>query len=152
MAFCATAPAFAVDGCRVLLCLAGDWQRIAECRGEVRQALRDVSRGRPWPVCTLAGGPAQSASHEWASAPDNCPPQYTEVHAGEEGTRYSCRAAGVVRVRIDGAPWAQVWWDAAGGTATDYSPAARARLGAAIDPTFDADLAGWQAQRAAARD
>ena len=47
--------AHAIDGCKVLLCLAGNWRSIGACVGEVRQALRDLARGKAWPTCDFAG-------------------------------------------------------------------------------------------------
>ena len=43
-------PAHDVDGCKLLLCMAGNWQNISQCTPTVRQALRDVARGRGWPT------------------------------------------------------------------------------------------------------
>jgi hypothetical protein len=56
-----TAVAHAADGCKVLLCLAGNWKNIAACEPEVRQALRDVSRGRGWPSCSTSSGGGDSS-------------------------------------------------------------------------------------------
>ena len=92
----------------------------------------------------MAAATGNSATHEWAAAPGNCPPQYT-VPDADSGSRYSCQATGVVRVRINGTPWSQVWWNMAGDTATDYSAEARSRLGSTVDPKFDADYAAWRA-------
>lgn len=134
----------AVDGCRVLLCLAGDWKRIPECRPDVTQAFRDLRRGKPWPTCAMAGNSGTAAEHRLAHAPSNCPPQYTETFSEETGLRYRCHVAGVVQVTINARPWASVWWDFSGDTATDYSEAARLQLGDAIDPRFEADRAAWR--------
>lgn len=51
-------PAHAVDGCKLLLCMAGNWQNISQCTPTVRQALRDVARGRGWPTCSMGGNNA----------------------------------------------------------------------------------------------
>jgi hypothetical protein len=69
----------AVDGCLVLLCFAApSWRAIPQCVPPIRQVLRDLARGRAFPHCAMAG-PANSASHQWSSAPANCPSQYTRV-------------------------------------------------------------------------
>src|SRR4051812_12934398 len=72
-----TMSANAVDGCLVLLCLAApSWSSIAQCVDPVRQVLRDLARGRPFPSCAMAGA-GNTAQQQWASPPDFCPPQYT---------------------------------------------------------------------------
>ena len=48
-------PAHSVDGCKLLLCMAGNWQNISQCTPTVRQALGDVARGRGWPTCSMGG-------------------------------------------------------------------------------------------------
>ena len=53
-------PAHAVDGCKLLLCMAGNWKNISQCEPTVRQALRDVARGRGWPTCSMGGNSASS--------------------------------------------------------------------------------------------
>src|SRR5678816_1358123 len=71
-----SAPARAADGCLVLLCLAApSWSSIAQCVDPVRQVLRDLARGRPFPSCAMSGA-GNTARQEWASAPGFCPPQY----------------------------------------------------------------------------
>lgn len=169
------APAQAADGCKVLLCMAGNWRNIAACEPEVRQAMRDAARGRGWPRCSMASGggssgstsnssgtgttdtvlaaaPATHASeNQWAWAPGNCPQQYTvEIDAGFSGPSYVCRYLGVINVWINGQLWSRTWWDAAGDTSTDYSEQARAQLGQTIDPKFDNDLKAWEVAQAAA--
>lgn len=52
----AAAPARAVDGCKVLLCLAGPWQSIPACVGEVEQYFRDLWSGAAVPSCRFASG------------------------------------------------------------------------------------------------
>ena len=59
--------AHAVDGCKLLLCMAGNWQNISQCTPTVRQALRDVARGRGWPTCSMGG---DSASGNQYVAPE----------------------------------------------------------------------------------
>ena len=142
----ATAPttAHAVDGCLVLLCFAAPSSRsIPQCEPSIRQVLRDLARGKPFPTCSMAGG-SSSASHAWASAPAYCPPQYTRVFDGENAPIYSCDYTGAVSVSINGAPFARTWWTIAGDTVTELSPAAKAQLGT-WDTRFDNDYAAWLA-------
>jgi hypothetical protein len=137
-------PAHAVDGCKVLLCFAApSWRSIPECVPTINQVLRDLARGRPFPTCAMSG-PANSASHQWSSAPAYCPPQYTRVFDGESGPIYSCDYTGAVAVNIDGVLWARTWWSFAGDSVTEFTPAAKARLGT-WDTKFDDDYATWLA-------
>lgn len=137
-------PARAVDGCLVLLCFAApSWQAIAQCVPPIRQVLRDLARGRAFPTCGMAG-PGNSAAHQWASAPDYCPPQYTRVVEGPIGPVYSCDYTGAVTINIEGGLWARTWWSLAGGTVTDFTPTAKAKLGT-WDSQFDDDYAAWLA-------
>ena len=41
-------PAHAVDGCKLLLCMAGNWQNISQCTPTVRQALREQGSSVGW--------------------------------------------------------------------------------------------------------
>ena len=67
--FGASTPAHAVDGCKVLLCLAApSWRSIPECVPTINQLHRDLARGKPFPVCSMAGA-GNSANNTWASAP-----------------------------------------------------------------------------------
>lgn len=137
-------PARAVDGCLVLLCFAApSWKAIPQCVAPIRQVLRDLARGRPFPTCGMSG-PGNSAVHRWSNAPDFCPPQYTIVAEGESAPIYSCLYLGAVAVAINGAPFAQTWWNMAGQTVTDFSAEAKAQLGT-WDTTFDDDYAAWLA-------
>ena len=53
----------AVDGCLVLLCFAApSWRAIPECVPPIREVLRDLARGRPFPTCAMAGA-GNSARH-----------------------------------------------------------------------------------------
>ena len=135
-------PARAVDGCKVLLCLAApSWRSIPECVPTINQLHRDLARGKPFPVCSMAGA-GNSANNDWASAPANCPPQYTRVFDGESGPIYSCDYAGAVTVAINGAPFTRTWWNMDGDTVTEFTPAAKAQLGT-WDSKFDDDYATW---------
>ena len=139
-----SAPARAVDGCLVLLCLAApSWRSIPQCVPPIRQVLRDLARGRALPTCGMAGT-GNSANHAWASAPAYCPPQYTRVFDGESGPIYSCDYTGAVSVSINGAPFGRTWWSMAGETVTEFSPAAKTQLGN-WDTRFDDDYATWLA-------
>ena len=144
----AAPPALAVDGCLVLLCLAApSWSAIPQCVPPVTQVLRDLARGRPFPTCAMSGA-GNSGSHQWASAPGNCPPQYTYASELENGVAYSCGYTGVVSIQIDGTPWSRTWWTMGGQTVTDFSPAAKARMGT-WNTKYDDDYAAWSAAQAA---
>ena len=137
-------PARALDGCKVMLCLAApSWRAIPECVPTINQLHRDLARGKPFPVCSMAGA-GNSANNDWASAPTNCPPQYTRVFDGESGPIYSCYYAGAVTVSINGAPFTRTWWSMGGDTVTEFTPAAKAQLGT-WDRKFDDDYASWLA-------
>jgi hypothetical protein len=140
----ATPPARAVYGCLVLLCLAApSWSAIPQCVPPVTQVLRDLARGRPFPTCAMSGA-GNSGNHQWASAPGNCPPQYTYAMELENGVAYSCGYTGVVSIQIDGAPWSRTWWTGGGQTVTDFSASAKARMGS-LDTKYDDDYAAWVA-------
>jgi hypothetical protein len=139
-----TVPAHAVDGCKVLLCLAApSWRSIPECVPTINQLHRDLARGKPFPTCSMAGA-GNSANNAWASAPSNCPPQYTRVFEGESGPIYSCDYSGAVTVNINGAPFTRTWWSMGGETVTEFTPAAKTQLGT-WDSKFDDDYAIWLA-------
>jgi hypothetical protein len=126
----------------VLLCLAApSWRAIPQCVSPVRQLFRDLKRGRPFPTCAMAGN-GNSARHAWAVAPTNCPPQYTRQLDGESNTTYSCDYSGVVSVSINATPFARTWWNLAGDTVTEFSPAAKTALGS-WDTRFDDEHAAW---------
>ena len=137
-------PVHAVDGCKVLLCLAApSWRSIPECVPTINQLHRDLARGKPFPTCSMAGA-GNSANNTWASAPSNCPPQYTRVFEGESGPIYSCDYSGAVTVNINGAPFTRTWWSMGGETVTEFTPAAKTQLGT-WDSKFDDDYAIWLA-------
>lgn len=141
-ALAASGPAHAVDGCKVLLCLAApNWRAIAECVPTINQLNRDLALGKPFPVCAMAGA-GNSASNAWANAPANCPPQYTQVFDAESGKVYSCDYAGAITVTINGATFTRTWWRAGGETVTEFSAAAKAQLGN-WDTKFDDDYTVW---------
>ena len=137
-------PAAAADGCTVMLCLAApNWRGIQECVPPVRQVMRDLSRGKPFPKCEMTGA-GNSARHAWSAAPDFCPPQYTREFELEGSKGYSCDYAGAITVKIEGATFSRTWWNGSGDAVTQFSPAAKARLGT-WDRRFDDDYAAWRA-------
>lgn len=149
-------PGHAVDGCELLLCMAGNWQNISQCTPTVRQALRDVARGRGWPTCSMGGN---SASGNQFVAPEQCPGQYITNLGADEGGRvlYSCPFSGVIHVVVDGRPWSRTWWSPSGDSVVEWLPAAKAAFASspeAMDARFDRDYAAWnvneQVRRAAA--
>lgn len=138
-------PARAADGCLVLLCLAApSWHTVTQCVDPVRQALRDLSRGRPFPSCPMPGT-GNGAANQWSSAPAFCPPQYTRSRELESGTTYTCDYDGAIAVNVNGALWSRTWWSFSGSdTVTEFSPTAKAQFGA-WDTRFDDDYAAWLA-------
>jgi hypothetical protein len=158
----ATVPARAVDGCKVLLCLAGPWQSISQCVAPVEQLFSDLWNGRPFPSCNMASahgattassplGGSSSAGNTmiagWSTAPHpGCPPQYVIQPMRRF---YTCRYTGVIRVTVNGAPWSSTYWSQTGASVTNFSAAAQAQ-NMAQDPRWLADLAAYQAARASA--
>src|SRR3984893_10552197 len=158
----ATVPARAVDGCTVLLCLAGPWQSIGQCVEPVEQLFSDLWNGHPFPSCNMASAPgATTASRPmggsssagntmiggWSTAPaPGSPPQYVIQPMRRF---YTCRYAGVIRVTVNGAPWSSTYWSQTGASVTNFSAAAQAQ-NMTQDPRWLADLAASQAVRAAA--
>lgn len=138
-------PARAADGCLVLLCFAApSWSSVAQCVDPIRQVLRDLARGRPFPSCSMSGA-GNSASNQWSSPPSFCPPQYTRSYALDSGTVYTCEYDGAVAVNVNGALWSRTWWSLAGGnTVTEFTPAAKAQL-SSWDARFDDEYAAWLA-------
>ena len=132
----AATPAWAVDGCKVLLCLAGPWQSIPACASEVEQIFRELWAGAAFPSCSLADGApyapsladgpdagGTSASNVWlaqqAPAPDpNCPRQYVTFAGGLRRPMYGCRYAGMISVRVNGQAWLTTYWSLAGASVT----------------------------------
>jgi len=138
-------PARAVDGCKLLLCMAGNWKNISQCEPTVRQALRDVARGRGWPTCSMGGN---SASGNQYVAPEQCPEQYITNAGTDESGRpiYSCPFSGVIHVAVEGRPWSRTWWSPSGDSVVEWLPAAKAAFANspdAMDERFDRDHAAW---------
>jgi hypothetical protein len=148
MSLLAPLPAGAVDGCVVLLCLAApNWRAVPECVPPIRQLLRDLARGHAFPSCTMSGV-GNTSRHTWASAPGNCPPQYTRIHEGPSGPMHSCDFSGSISVSVQGALFTRTWWSPAGDSVTEYSPAAKSQLGG-WDTRFDDDFTAWLAAKPA---
>lgn len=140
--------AHAADGCKFLLCIAGPWKGIAECRPTVYEVFRDLAKGRPFPTCAMSGG-GNAASNLWASEP-TCPIMYRQYDS-ESGQYSGCTYPGQISVRINGQPWSTVYWDFGGNTSTQWTDAALSSLnqpGAApVDQTFKNDVGSWNSYR-----
>lgn len=144
MSTAAAPPAHAVDGCLVLLCLAApSWRAVPQCVPPIRQLLRDLARGRAFPSCAMAGV-GNGSDHQWAYAPDLCPPQYTVETEGPNGPIYHCLYSGAITVSVKGSPWSRTWWDLGGGSVTEFSAAAKQQVGS-WDRQFEDDYARWLA-------
>lgn len=134
--------ASAADACKVLLCLAApSWRSIPECVPPVRQVLHDVARGRPFPVCSMAGN-GNSAAHEWAAPPIFCPPQYSHTQHTEGGPIHTCDYVGAVTVTVNGSLFTRTWWTPEGDSVTEFSAIAKAQL-KKWDTRFDDEYAAW---------
>ena len=164
----AAAPAArAVDGCVVLLCLAGNWSAIAQCVPPVEQLFADLALGQPFPSCAFASAPSLPASSAPALAAampaieaggstaavlegitqQNCPVQYAiEL----DGQFVSCSGYfGLIRVTVNGVPWSQTLWSPGGASVTCYSSTAETSLGIS-NTACDQALAAYNARLAAA--
>lgn len=135
----------AADGCLVLLCLAApSWKNIAQCVDPVREVLKDLAKGKPFPSCSMSGA-GNSAGNRWSSAPAYCPVQYTAFSYGESTTTAYCTYDGAIEVNVSGSLWSRTWWHLSGGdTVTEYTDAAKTQLGT-WDTRFDDDYAAWLA-------
>jgi hypothetical protein len=137
--------AHAVDGCKVLLCLAGNWQNISQCRPDVERAMREVAEGRGWPTCD---GSSNSSTGLQMTSEATCPAMYAAygMSGGDSGARgyTGCAYSYVVKVVVSGQPWTDVFWNMnSSAMSTRYYPPARATLGGTIDPTYDNDAAAY---------
>jgi hypothetical protein len=140
-----TTSAHAADGCRFLLCIAGPWSSIAECRPTVYEVFHDLARGRPFPTCDMSGS-GNGANNIWTSEA-SCPSMYRQYNP-ESGAYAGCTYPGRIAVYINGGLWSQVYWNMSGNTSTWYSDAARSGLtqqpeSTPLDDTFLRDLTGW---------
>lgn len=145
---CGASSAFAVDGCEVMLCMAGNWRHISACVPPVTRAIRDAARGHSWPTCHMSSGGSAGSVAETSNPTTmaTCPAMYREFEDGESGPRYiGCRYQGVVQVTKDGLPYTTMYWDAAGNSVTEFSAAAKADLRGDYDHTYDDELAAWLA-------
>jgi hypothetical protein len=133
----------AVDGCQVMLCMAGNWRNISECTPMVEEALRE-SAWHPWPTCNMqdSNGNVSSANFAWATE-QTCPPFYSNYNPDNMAWQ-SCTYPGVVTVTVGGSWWADVFVNFGGTTSTHYSDNAKAQLGPGnFDPTYDNDAANY---------
>jgi hypothetical protein len=133
-------PASAVDGCKVLLCLAGPWQSIPACVGDVEQLFQDLWNGDPFPSCALANGrvPLSNLSNasgagvasasntwlaQWAAAPDpECPSPYVTLFSELRMPRYGCRYVGVIPLYVGGQLWSRTYWSVGQASVTELAP------------------------------
>lgn len=139
-----TPKAEALDGCKLLLCLAGNWSAIPLCVPDVRQLFRDLARGRPFPSCSMSGG-GNFASNNWISPSFNCPLQYTIWGLDNDGNRVitGCQYNAYITTTVKGQPWSTVYWSFGGGTVSQYSAIAKEQMGAYTDLSFERDYAAW---------
>ena len=160
------APARAVDGCKVLLCLAGPWQGIPACVPPVQELFIDLSNGEPFPPCRFASGAPSassssgtalsaggSASNVWmltlAADPDpNCPAQYVTPFMSLM-KMYSCRYSAMIPVTVNGQWWSTTYWNVGGQSVTQWSPYALSVGGMPQSSQWSADLQAYQASEAA---
>jgi hypothetical protein len=141
--------AHAVDGCKVALCIAGNWKSISQCRPEVEQAMHDVERGRGWPSCDMGSGNGAGNS---SVDPSLCPDQYKSLVELESGSYWQCQFSSVVDIVVNGQPWTRLWWSPSGDSVTQWMPAARTALvnnPTSMDERFDLDYAAWLAAQPA---
>lgn len=140
--------AHAVDGCKVALCIAGNWKNISQCKPEVEQAMHDVEKGKGWPTCDMGSG---NGAGNTAIDPSLCPDQYKSLVQPESGGDYwTCQFSAVVDVVIDGQPWTRLWWSPSGDSVTQWMPAARTAFAnnpSAMDDRFDHDYTIWLANQ-----
>jgi hypothetical protein len=137
-------PAQAADGCKFLLCIAGPWTRIAECRPTVHEVFHDLARGRPMPSCSMSGA-ANTAKNLWMNDA-TCLSMYRLYD--NEGLYSGCQYAGNISVSINGAAWSQIFWDISGNTSTFYTDAAKSIMTqqpgtAPLDNRFTNDVNSW---------
>jgi len=158
-------PAQAVDGCKVLLCLAGPWQSISACVPPVQQLFIDLSNGEPFPPCRFASGTptapsvvgttsiaSGSASNVWmmlAANPDpNCPAQYVTQFMSMM-KMYSCKYSAMIPVTVNGQWWSTTYWNVGGQSVTQWSPYALSVGGMPQSSEWSADLQAYQLTEAA---
>lgn len=139
--------ALAADGCKVVLCLAGNWRNISECRPDVEDALRDIARGRGWPTCGSVGTQRIAQNTR-----QNCPPQYLTEIEGHNGIPiYQCAYTGINTTTYQGRTFSQTYWNLRGDTVTQWSDEAKAMFDSVgmldqLDLTFELDYDEWLVQ------
>ena len=135
-------PAHALDGCRVMLCLAApNWREVPLCVPTINDLMKHLAKGRPFPICAGAG-PDTAADNAWATAPSNCPVQYIFEVNGPNGPVLHCQYTGAVQVKVKNVMWSRTWWTFAGESVTEFSAEAKRQLGS-WDTQFDDDYAKW---------
>ncbi|HEY1129956.1 MAG TPA: hypothetical protein VGF12_11165 [Roseateles sp.] len=138
IALAASLPAYAVDGCQVLLCLAApNWRCLSPCMPPVTQMRRDVARGMPFPACA-AGSAGNPASLRWSGAPSFCPSQYMRTFDDRTGPIDTCDYSGTISVTFQDMPFSPTSASDAGDIVPESPPTAEAQLGA-WDAEFEAD-------------
>lgn len=143
--------AYAADGCKFLLCIAGPWASISQCVPTVREVLRDLARGRAFPNCSMAGA-GNSANNAWVDH-TACPSMYRHYDS-DSGMYMGCSYQGRISVYVNDGVWSQVFWNMGGDTTTWYSDTARASLtqqpgSLPLDDRFGGDLEGWNSAQVA---
>lgn len=142
------APVWALDGCKVLLCLAGPWQKIPDCVSEVQALFRSLSEGEPFPACSFVNGSVSASTApglagasnvqaqnawlgQWMPVPDAaCPARFVTTFDFMGATRYGCRFDGVVSVYLDGRLWSRTLWSPDGASFYELSDSAQVSLSA----------------------
>lgn len=137
--------AYAADGCKFLLCIAGPWRSIGECVSTVKEVLRDIAKGRGIPSCSMSGS-GNTATNNWVYNEQSCPVMYRMY--GEYGYQ-GCQYPGQISIQVEGQPWSTVYWDMAGNTSTFWTDKARTAMNSTptptpIDLTYDNDYAAYQ--------
>jgi hypothetical protein len=131
----------ATDGCKVLLCLAGNWSNLSQCRPDVEQAIREVAEGRGWPSCDTAGAGNQATFQATTEA--TCPPFYSTYNV-DTGAWSSCQYSTLITVRVNNELWSDLFSSfPSTATSTRYYAPARAALGESMDPRYDLDAAAY---------
>ena len=150
------APAFAVDGCAVLLCLSGAWRQAPQattCVPPVLETFHQLALGHAFPTCDMSSSSDPHAAENnhagnvWPTEA-TCPPMYSMYMPDEQGQHWvGCMFTGLIQVTINGAPWEDVFWNEAGSTSTRYYQPAIDALGpdGQLDPRYADDLAAYEA-------
>lgn len=134
LALSAAAPAYAVDGCRVLMCMAANWRDISECRPDVERALRDVARGKGWPECSFSGSGGDQAipttgTRQYATMPNACPEYFKVWFLVETENAFVwdwyCSFTGYLDTYIEGRHWVRWYFDMYGNSLPEWDTAAR---------------------------